>query len=93
MRLRVLVDQMVGKDGLLGEAGWSVLLETPRGCLILDAGMGRVLEHNLRFLGVDPAQASGQPEGTPNPGDPTSSAPKEDVVEADYEIVDDSKKS
>lgn len=56
VRLRVLVDQMVGKDGLLGEAGWSVLLETPRGCLILDAGMGRVLEHNLRFLGVDPAK-------------------------------------
>lgn len=56
MRLRVLVDQMVGKDGLLGEAGWSALLETPRGCLILDAGMGRVLEHNLRFLGIDPAK-------------------------------------
>jgi molecular chaperone DnaK len=39
------------------------------------------------------AQAAGGAEGTPNPGDPTSSAPKEDVVEADYEIVDDSKKS
>jgi molecular chaperone DnaK len=45
------------------------------------------------------AQSQGQPGGTPGGGEPSGGpsaapggAPKEDVVEADYEIVDEGKK-
>ncbi|MDX2014410.1 MAG: molecular chaperone DnaK [Myxococcaceae bacterium] len=38
------------------------------------------------------AAQGGEPEGASSTGEPTAEAPKDDVVEADYEIVDDGKK-
>lgn len=53
MYARVLVDDLCGKSGLTAEHGLSVLLETPRGTILMDTGQGRALMHNAATLGVD----------------------------------------
>lgn len=57
MKLTVLVDNWVTtpKIGLLGEWGYSALLETPSGSLLIDAGeTGHTLLNNMRVLGLSP---------------------------------------
>ena len=61
MKLTILVDNFVtaAKVGLLGEWGYSALLETPAGALLIDTGAsGRVLLNNMKVLGHDPAKLS-----------------------------------
>ncbi len=53
MYARVLVDDLCGKSGLTAEHGLSVLLETPRGTILMDTGQGGALLHNAGALGVD----------------------------------------
>ena len=53
MYARVLVDDLCGKSGLAAEHGLSVLLETPRGTILMDTGQGQTLLHNAGALGVD----------------------------------------
>lgn len=52
--ITVLVDDRVTKKGLLGEHGWSLLIEVDSRLFLWDTGQGgMVLEHNARALGVD----------------------------------------
>lgn len=53
MYARVLVDDLCGKSGLTAEHGLSILLETPRGTILMDTGQGGALMHNAGALGVD----------------------------------------
>ena len=66
-----------------------------RRALLKSTGAGAVMAAvGAEFpFGVHIAQAAG-PEGQPEPGaagEPAGSPPKDDVVEADYEIVDEKK--
>lgn len=52
----VVVDNFCQKQGLYAEWGYSMWIETPSGNLLWDTGgILHVLEHNLRFLGLDPS--------------------------------------
>lgn len=53
MYARVLVDDLCGKSGLTAEHGLSILLETPRGTILMDTGQGGTLLNNAAVLGVD----------------------------------------
>ncbi|MBR5459116.1 MAG: MBL fold metallo-hydrolase, partial [Burkholderiaceae bacterium] len=54
VRATIVVENMCQQQGLLAEWGYSVHLETPSGNLLWDTGgYLHVLEHNLRFLGID----------------------------------------
>lgn len=57
MKLTVLVDNWVTtpRAGLLGEWGYSALLTTPSGSLLIDTGeTGHTLLNNMRVLGLSP---------------------------------------
>lgn len=47
------MDDLCGNPALKGEHGLSMFLETPRGNLLFDTGIGWSLLHNARELGVD----------------------------------------
>ena len=57
IKATVVIDNFCQRQGLLSEWGFSLFIETPDGNLLWDTGgICRVLEHNLRFLGIDPAR-------------------------------------
>lgn len=56
MKLTVVVDNYCAKQGLIAEWGYSNWLETPDGPILLDTGgICHVLNHNLSFLKLNPA--------------------------------------
>lgn len=55
MLLTTVTDDLCGKANLLGESGLALLLETPRGVVLFDAGSGATILENLRALGFAPA--------------------------------------
>lgn len=56
MRLTVIVDNLCCRQNLLAEWGYSALLETPEGALMIDtAEHGHVLLHNMTALKINPA--------------------------------------
>lgn len=52
-RITVVVDNTVGRQGLLAEHGWAVWLEHNGHNILFDTGQGLALEHNARVLGLD----------------------------------------
>lgn len=54
--ITVLVENMSGDTSLLGEWGLSLLIETDKHRVLLDAGGGRTLFENARALSVDLAK-------------------------------------
>lgn len=57
IRLTILSENTVRRQGLLAEHGFSCWVETPAGGLLFDTGQGMVLEHNARALGITLSQA------------------------------------
>ena len=56
IKATVVVDNFCQKQGLYAEWGYAMHVETPSGNLLWDTGgFLHVLEHNLRFLGINPA--------------------------------------
>ncbi|MGN1209220.1 MAG: MBL fold metallo-hydrolase [Duodenibacillus sp.] len=56
IKATVVVDNFCQKQGLYAEWGYAMYIETPSGNLLWDTGgILHVLEHNLRFLGIDPS--------------------------------------
>lgn len=56
-RLTVVCENTAGPvPGILGEHGFSVLIERPGGTLLFDTGQGRTLLHNFACLKKDPAR-------------------------------------
>ncbi|MBN1808429.1 MAG: MBL fold metallo-hydrolase [Planctomycetes bacterium] len=54
-KVTIVVDNLVYRQGLCGEAGLATLIETSRGAVMLDTGQGIALGHNLweLFPGLD----------------------------------------
>ncbi|HNQ22866.1 MAG TPA: MBL fold metallo-hydrolase [Phycisphaerae bacterium] len=52
VRVTVLVDNYVRRQGLLAEHGWACWVETPAGRVLFDTGQGWALWHNVRELGI-----------------------------------------
>ena len=57
LRITVLVDNTVGRSGLLAEHGLSFWIEADRHRILFDVGQGEVLGHNLEMLDIDIATA------------------------------------
>jgi len=55
--LRILVDDEPGAPGLLTEHGFACWVETDRGAVLFDTGLGDALLPNALALGVDPSRA------------------------------------
>lgn len=59
-RVAVLCENAVyGNIGAIGEHGWSVWLETPRGEFLFDTGQGKGLLNNAAYFNIAPAAARG----------------------------------
>jgi 7,8-dihydropterin-6-yl-methyl-4-(beta-D-ribofuranosyl)aminobenzene 5'-phosphate synthase len=60
VKTTVLCENAVyGNIGAIGEHGWSVWLETPRGEYLFDTGQGKGLLNNAAFFGKDLAAVNG----------------------------------
>ncbi len=53
IQLTSLVENSVREEGLIGEHGWAVWLETPERHILFDTGQSRLVETNALTLGVD----------------------------------------
>ncbi len=53
IRLSVLCENNAGTNGVLGEWGWSVLLEYDKKTILLDTGAGESVIRNARRMGID----------------------------------------
>lgn len=51
-KITVLVENTTNRQGLLGEHGLAMWIETPYGCVLFDTGPGHALLHNAEKLGV-----------------------------------------
>jgi 7,8-dihydropterin-6-yl-methyl-4-(beta-D-ribofuranosyl)aminobenzene 5'-phosphate synthase len=52
-KITILTDNYVGKAGLMGEHGFSALIEAANGRWLFDTGTGLSLPHNVEKLGID----------------------------------------
>lgn len=52
-KITVLVENTAGKSGLLGEHGFSALIETPSRKFLFDTGQGMTILHNIQALNID----------------------------------------
>lgn len=50
--ITILTENYVGKSGLMGEHGFSALIESPKGRLLFDTGPGLSLPHNAHKLKI-----------------------------------------
>lgn len=53
LNITVLVNNHLMKKDLLGEHGWSLLIEADGHLFLWDTGQGLTLEHNAKVLGID----------------------------------------
>jgi 7,8-dihydropterin-6-yl-methyl-4-(beta-D-ribofuranosyl)aminobenzene 5'-phosphate synthase len=51
--ITILAENYAGKSGLIGEHGFSALIENSKGRYLFDTGPGRSLPHNVEKLGID----------------------------------------
>lgn len=51
--ITILTENYVGKTGLMGEHGFSALIESPKGRYLFDTGPGHALPHNVEKLKID----------------------------------------
>lgn len=58
IRIRVLVENCVRKQGLLAEHGLAWWIEAGDQCVLFDAGQGLTLSHNAQRLGIDLSRAN-----------------------------------